>query len=218
MIAVIIRKMPNDHVNFVYELEGDITEVDVFKLAPTLLSLGELIQDSNRQINPDGRQIGVNVKPFRQGSFIVGINVFPDSNLQQLLDIFDLHRVQQVKQLLEWIGLIAGTPIGAVQLIKWLRGKPKSVEEVTPGQFRYTAADNRTITVDGRVHTLVSSSTITNNINNVFVVPLEQLPEINDVKTFIEDEEGSAVTVSKDEVPIMREYLTPHVVPEREAK
>ena len=180
-----------------------------FKLAPTLLALGELIQNSNDLVNPGGRQIGVNVKPFREGSFIVGLNVFPDSNLQQLLSIFDIHRVEQVKKLLEWIGLIAGTPIGALQLIKWLRGKPKAVEECDPGEFRYTAADNRSITVNSQVHTLVSNSTITNNINNVFVVPLEQLPSINDVKTFIEDDESTAVTVTREEAPVIREYVNP---------
>jgi hypothetical protein len=52
--------------HLVYKLEGDIREVDIFKLAPTLLALGELIQDSN-QLFPDGRDIAVNVKPFRKG-------------------------------------------------------------------------------------------------------------------------------------------------------
>jgi hypothetical protein len=53
--------------HLVYKLEGDIREVDIFKLAPTLLALGELIQDSNHQLFPDGRDIAVNVKPFRKG-------------------------------------------------------------------------------------------------------------------------------------------------------
>jgi hypothetical protein len=56
--------MPERHLNFVYKLEGDVTEVNVFKLAPTLLALGELIREGNRQINPGGREIAVNVNRF----------------------------------------------------------------------------------------------------------------------------------------------------------
>jgi hypothetical protein len=59
--------------HLVYKLEGDIREIDIFKLAPTLLALGGLIQASNRELFPDGQDVGVNVKPFREGSFIVDL-------------------------------------------------------------------------------------------------------------------------------------------------
>jgi hypothetical protein len=154
----------DNHVNFVYKLDGNVSEVDVFKLAPTLLALGELIQQSNSELNPNGRQIGVNVKPFREGSFIVDLSIFPHTNLQQLLDILSSDQIGKVKTLLEWIGLISGGTAGAVRVIKYLNGKPKSVEEVKPGEFRYTGGDDNSITVNASVHQLLSNSSITNNI------------------------------------------------------
>ena len=162
--------MPDNHVNFVYKLDGDVTEIDIFKLAPTLLALGELIQESHQQVNPEGRQIGVNVKPFRQGSFIVDLTVFPQSNLQQLLDLLNTHPVEQVKTLLEWIGLITGGTgvVWVLQLIRWLNGKPKAVDEIKPGEFRYTAGDDKSITVNAPVHQLFSNSSITNHIYQVY--------------------------------------------------
>jgi hypothetical protein len=162
--------VPDNHVNFVYKLDGDVTEIDIFKLAPTLLALGELIQESHQQVNPEGRQIGVNVKPFRQGSFIVDLTVFPQSNLQQLLDLLNTHPVEQVKTLLEWIGLITGGTgvVGVLQLIRWLNGKPKAVDEIKPGEFRYTAGDDKSITVNAPVHQLFSNSSITNHIYQVY--------------------------------------------------
>ena len=90
--------MPENHLHVVYKLDGDVTEIDVFKLAPTLLALGELIQESNQQVNPDGRQIGVNVKPFREGSFIVDLTVFPHTNLQQIFDLLNSTAVEETKK------------------------------------------------------------------------------------------------------------------------
>ncbi|MGO9864508.1 MAG: hypothetical protein ACLPLR_12925 [Terriglobales bacterium] len=153
--------MPDNHLNFVYKLEGDVNEVDVFKLAPTLLALGELIQESNRELYPEGKEIGVNVKPFHEGSFIVDLSMFHQSNFQQLLEFFTPHSLEQLKTLLEVIGLIsggaAGTTIGAVKVMKYLRGKPKTVEEIKPGEFRMSV-DDRSITVDQSTKIVVHPS------------------------------------------------------------
>ncbi len=205
--------MPENHLNFVYQLEGDVREVDVFKLAPTLLALGQLIQDSNRELYPDGREIGVNVKPFRDGSFIVDLSVFPDSNLKQLLDFFTPQSLEQLKTLLEIIGLIAGgtgaTVFGAVKAMKFLRGRPKSVEEIQPGEFRLTTVDDRSITIDRSTNTLLQNSSITNNIFKIYVDPLEAQPNIEDVKTYLKDDESTAVKFERSEVPNLKEFVNP---------
>jgi hypothetical protein len=205
--------VPENHVNFVYKLDGDVNEIDVFKLAPTLLALGELIQQSNSELNRDGRQIGVNVKPFRKGSFIVDLTVFPHSGLQQLLDMLGSHPVDQVKTLLEWIGLIGGTPIGVVQVIRFIKGKPKTVEQIRPGEFRYTANDDKSITVNAQVHQLLSNSSITNNIYKVYAGPMEDTASITDVKTYIEGSESAAVVVDREDIPSMREFVNPSANP-----
>jgi hypothetical protein len=203
--------MPENHVNFVYKLDGDVREVDVFKLAPTLLALGELIQEGNREVNPDGRQIGVNVKPFREGSFIVDLTIFPQSNLQQVFDLLGSHSAEQVKNLLEWIGLISGSGgiVGVVQLIKWLKGKPKAVAEVNPGEFRYTAGDDNSITVNANVHQLFSNPRITNHIYNVYAVPMEGHSSVTDVRTYIEGRSETEVICDRSEVPVIREFMDP---------
>jgi hypothetical protein len=205
--------MPENHVNFVYKLDGDVQEVDVFKLAPTLLALGELIQESNREVNPSGRQIGVNVKPFREGSFIVDLTIFPQTNLQQVLDLLGGQSAEQVKNLLEWIGLITGSGgiVGVVQLIKWLKGKPKAVDEVKPGEFRYTAGDDKSITVNAPVHQLFSNPKITNHIYNVYAAPMEDQSSVIDVRTYVEGKAETEVLFQRSEVPAIREFRDPSV-------
>ena len=182
--------MSDRHLNFVYKLDGDVKEVDIFKLAPTLLALGELIQDSNKELNPVGRQIAVNVKPFREGSFIVDLTIFSGTNLQHVIDFLTPHSLEQLKTLLEIIGLIATGTVtatyGAVKAIKKLGGRPKSVEEIKPGEFRYTAVDDNSFTVTGQVHQLLSNSSITNNIYKIYGGPLQDIPSVEDVATYIE--------------------------------
>jgi hypothetical protein len=209
--------MPESHLNFVYKLEGDVREVDIFKLAPTLLALGELIQESNKALYPEGKEIGVNVKPFRDGSFIVDLSMFPQSHLQQLLEFFTPHSLEQLKTLLEVIGLTGGgatgMTVGAVKAIKFLRGKPKTVEEVKPGEFRITTIDDRSITVDRSVKTLLSNNSITNNIYKIYANPLEEQPNVQDVKTYLREDEAKAITVSREELPSFKEFANPSPEP-----
>lgn len=208
--------MSENHLNFVYQLEGDVKEVDVFKLAPTLLALGELIQQSNRELYPDGPEVAVNVKPFREGSFIVDLTLFPDSQFQQLLDLFAPHSLEQLKTLLETIGLITGgalTVVGAVKALKFLGGKPKTVDEVKPGEFRLTTVDDRSITIDRSTHLLLQNASITNNVFKVYGDPLEAQPNIDDVKTYLKGDEDSAVKVERSEVAGLREFVNPSLLP-----
>jgi hypothetical protein len=207
--------------HLIYKLEGEIKEIDIFKLAPTLLALGSLIQDSNRDLFPEGRNVGVNVKPFREGSFIVDLTLFSPTHLQQLMDFLTPHSIEQLNSLLQSIGLVSTgigtTTIGAIQAIKWLRGKPKAVEEIGPGEFRYTSQDDRSITVRAPVHTLLSDSNVTQNIYNIYGPPMTDQSAVDDVKTYLEGEEEAAVIVGREEITAIRDFVTPpEISPEAE--
>ena len=188
-------------------MEGDLKEIDIFKLAPTLLALGELIQQSNHELYPDGREIGVNVKPFHDGSFIIDLSMFPQNNLQQLLEFLKPHSIEQLKTLLEVIGLIGGGAVGAVKVMKFLRGKPKTVEEIKPGEFRMTVED-RSITVDNSTKLLLANNSITQNILKIYS-PLETQSDVDDVKTYLKENEQTAVTVARSEVVNLKEFVMP---------
>jgi hypothetical protein len=209
---------PAQHLDFVYELEGYVSEVDLFKLAPTLLALGELIQQSNREISPNGPEIAVNVKPFREGSFIVDLTLFHGSNFRQLLDFLTPHSLDQLKTLLEIIGLIGGgagtVTVGAVKTIRFLRGRPKTVKEVEGGQFRLTTADDRSITVDASTHLLLQNSSVVNNIFKIYSDPLDAQSEVRDIKTSLKGNADTAITVDRSDVPALREYASPSALPE----
>jgi hypothetical protein len=196
--------------NFIYELGGDVGEMDVFELAPTLLSLGQLIQEANRTLYPNGQEIAVNVKPFKQGSFIVDIVLFP-TNLQQLIDLIQHTTPEQVKYLLQSLGIIAGglgtAAVSVLGAIKVLKGKVQKVEELKPGEFRYIS-DNNSVTVDKDVHNLIQNSTITQNFLTVYGKPLEK-DNVDYIDSYLKGEkEQTKVEVTKEDAPAIKEFTS----------
>ena len=100
-----------------------------------------------------------------------------------------------------------------MQLIRFLKGKPKSVEEIAPGEYRYTAGNDKSVTVNAPVHQLISNSRITNNIFKVYVSPLDEQPSVSNVRTYIEGEEKSEVKVERQDASVIREFVNPSPVP-----
>jgi hypothetical protein len=210
--------VPTPETHLVYELEGKIQEIDIFRLAPTLLALGELIRDSNRELFPEGPDLGVNVKPFREGSFIVDLTVVSSSHFQKLIDLLTPHSIEQLEHLLKCIGLVAGASASAIGVFKFLKGKPKSIEEISPGEIRYTAEGGSSVTVNREVHSLLSNATIAKNIYNIYVPPMEAQPSVEGIKTYSEGHEDKAVIVRRDEIPLTDEssqiLLQPEEIPD----
>ena len=51
-------------VEFVFELEGDLRDMSVFELAPTLQSMGVALREANRTLFPQSTDLRVGVKPI----------------------------------------------------------------------------------------------------------------------------------------------------------
>jgi len=199
-------------INFIYRLDGtDIDSgVNVFELAPILLSLGELIKESNKTLNPEGKDIAVNVKPFEKGSFIVDIVLFAQNNYQEILDVIGNNNVKDIKELLEWIGIIGGSAYtggkGLFWLIKKLKGKPKTVEQVNPNEVRYTDESGNTYTVNTKVYQLFSSTKVQNHFYNSYGKPLGN-ENIDNIECYIRDEqEATKATFEKDILESIKNY------------
>jgi hypothetical protein len=199
-------------VNFIYRLDGEnISEgFDVFELAPILLSVGELIKESNRIINPLGKDLAVNVKPFKEGSFIVDILLFAKNNCQEIINFANQNDVKEIKELLEWIGIISGATVGTggslIWLIKKLKGKPKTVEQLKPNEVRYMAEDNNTYTVNTKVHQLFSNYNIQKFVYNAYGKPLES-DNVKNIECYIQnDKEKTNMVFEKDVAKSLKNY------------
>lgn len=210
-------------LNFIYKLEGEKVAdgIDIFELTPILLSLGELIQESNEIINPNSqKKIAVNVKPFEKGSFIVDIVLFAQNNLSQLIDMVNTDNIKEIKELLDWLGIVkacSGVALGGTSLFglyKFLMGKPKTVEQLNANEYRVTNGEDKSITVNKKVFSLFQNQKITNNIYNIYGKPFEN-GGIDTVKSYIKDQEEETIeVVNKDEgkffIPNNWELINPN--------
>ncbi len=110
--------------------EGSAVEngaIDVQDLAPALISLGELIQAANRQINGDRARISIKMRAVSEGSFEVDL-LSVQSIFEHAKGFFDLisdnkdktSTANKILELLFKIGAISG---GLIAFIMWLKGR-----------------------------------------------------------------------------------------------
>jgi hypothetical protein len=110
-------------------------QMDVSDLAPSLLSLSELIKDVNRFANGDRAKVKIFVNAdLEQNCFELIVNV-TQTVLDQMTSLINDHRVVAAKEILEWVGIISsvtgGTAYSLYKLIKFLKGKTvKDVQKV----------------------------------------------------------------------------------------
>ena len=203
-------KKINNKVNLIIKLEGPAIEegLNLFDLAPSLIAIGNVITESNKILNPEGREIAINIKPFEKGSFIIDLYLFAQTNFDQILSFISSDYAEQIKTLLEWIGLtvaIGGGGKGLIQLIKFLKSKPQNVEKLSSGDIRYTNKDGQSFTTNEKVNKLYNNCVIQNNTYQGFGKLLQQ-KGINEINTYIKDDIKSLETIKKEDVEALKNY------------
>jgi hypothetical protein len=86
-----------------------------------------------------------------------------------------------------------------------LRGKAKKVELIEPDQYRVESEKGSAI-VNGNVKNLLQNPIIIENLNITYGAPAQK-PGVEDVKTYLAEDEGSAVSVSKSDMAALREFV-----------
>jgi len=110
-------------INFTIYYDGPAlkdNQMDVRELAPALLSLGKLFEESNRVLNQDKASISVQVKSgFERGCFGVDIQVIQ----KHLIALFQEQPISTAADLAKILGFIGTTGVGLFWLIKKIKGK-----------------------------------------------------------------------------------------------
>jgi hypothetical protein len=142
-------------------------EMDVRELSPALLSLGQLLEQANTTLNVGRANVAVRVKAsFQTGCFGIELDVV-QTLVQQVQILFSADNVANAKEILEWIGLLAGPATGLFALLKWLRGRsPQRVVLLDNGSFRVELEGAR-ITVEKQVIELYRNAELRRSIEGV---------------------------------------------------
>lgn len=122
----------NDSIHFSIKYDGPALashQMDVRELAPALIALSELLEQSSKAAFPSAPEVRVNVSGnFKGGSFGVDL-IAVQSIAQQIVSIFsgaEATAAANLLAILGGIGLLGSG--GLIGVIKWLRGrKPDAI-------------------------------------------------------------------------------------------
>jgi hypothetical protein len=121
-----------DDITFELAYDGEALKsgsIDVNDLAPSLLSLSDLIDESNKLITKGKAEIRLRVvSEFEKGSFGIGFYLHRGHDI--FLNVFNSPEASSIATFLTIIGIAGG--IGLFQLIKTSKGKkPIRITEIT---------------------------------------------------------------------------------------
>lgn len=202
-------KREDGSVEFVFKLEGQLRDMSVFELAPTLQAMGVALREANRALFPQSSDLRVAVKPIEEGSYEIHYVL---SYAQEQLPVLAMAAaaapggIGQIAKVLGDLGVIKRTGAGVLDVIGRLRGKPTKAEQVAPTHFT-AESDKGAIAVSGDVKKLLQNSIIIENLNITIAGPAQK-PEVTDVKTYLADDPvETSVTVTKEIASALGDYV-----------
>jgi hypothetical protein len=144
----------NEKAEFTIIYEGDALQdnaIDVKDLAPALLSIGDIFQQSNHILNGDDVEIKIYVKATEKGSFQIDFSTI-QSAIEQVKSFLTGDYIVSAINLKELIFFGLAGAGGLFWLIKKIKGKnPDKISDIGNGIYRITAGDE---TIDVPLKTL----------------------------------------------------------------
>jgi hypothetical protein len=137
-----LRNMSEAHFSLDYKGEALHNGLmDVRDLAPSLLAIGQLLEEVNTQVNGHESAVSVCVAAdFERGSFGVDLTAFQDM-LCKAKGLFSPDAVKNAEDLAKIAGLIGNggknAYLGVIALKKWLKGRnPEKQTELEDGRVK----------------------------------------------------------------------------------
>jgi len=184
-------------------------EMNVKDFAPTLLAIGELLEDSNYILNGEQIKILVNIRAAHPGSIDVILSVV-QTLINQAVSLFnrpDINAVINAKELLALIGIGGGS--GVIGLIRWIRGrKIKSIVKVDTGSFKMELEDGEARVISNQEVKLFGFLKIRKNIEAVVRTPLTK----EGIEKVVFASDGSRSEINREEA----EYFAAPPIEEEE--
>lgn len=197
----------SNKTQLIYKLDNINADdgVDIFEIAPILMSFGDLIRSANDVLGLD-QKIDVKIKPFQEGSWITEF-VFHSTIVENLLNYLNSSEGNSLMLLLAFLGFDVKTSItSVVDVIRFTKGSVSNFYQTDDKelcQIIYENEKGEKLTVSGPVHKLIQSPLIQNHFYHSMATPLEKFPSATSLSTKINKPDHMAQTITEKD----REYI-----------
>jgi hypothetical protein len=196
--------MTSSKVNFIYSIEVDREVGLPFEImAPMILGLGEMIQQSNNILGLTKEPLKVNILPVKPGSVQIEIMVHTGLSVALSSAFFATNPQENIRQLLAILGLIKDGSQNVLDLVRLFKGEKPRVGEA--GTLIYGQNIDSNISINAPVGKLINSPIIQNFYAPVYGVPLG-LDGVTGLKTFIKEDLSTISSITKDDLPFIEKF------------
>ncbi len=147
--------------------------MDVRDLAPALLAIGQLFESANRVLHGENSSARIRIHTVSPGSFIIGLDV-DVSFITSLRDMFSGTDATAAANLITLLTFGGGVPVGAIKLIRWLKGKRPTEIRRQPEGRAVVEIDGQTLEVDEPVVRLALDVNVRLALERVIADPLSK--------------------------------------------
>lgn len=163
--------------------------MDVFDLAPALVSVGELFNEANVILNGDQTTFKTSMKAISKGSFQIEL-ALSQTALEHIVALFAWDGITAAKN----IGSLIFGEFGLIRFWKWLRGKTPDKVESDGDKIIVTSGD-KTFEVPEKAYKLHESITIHIIMDKMIWSPIEK----EGIDTFKSDYDDHQITIDENE-------------------
>lgn len=200
----------------VYKLDNINADdgVDIFEIAPILMSFGELIKSASDTLGFE-QKIDVKVRPFREGSWITDF-VIHQETLTNLFNLAKDPNAQAVGLILSLLGLSARDGVkGVVGIVRFTKGKVNNFKKNNGETVSYINEKGEELKVSIPEHKLLQSPLVQMNFYNGVIAPLEKFPTAGSITVSVQD--GSKpTTLNEADKEYFEEYAHTELLEEVE--
>ncbi len=152
----------------VYRMSADagIDGIAVHEVADVMYAFAEAVDEAMRLAGEEG-ELKVNVKPFKQGSFITEFVV---TYTPTLVDLFSSPEANALANIVGYLGFI-GCGISIPRIVKKTRGRIDKCVKNDDGTYTYGDGDNA-VDVDETAHRIIQSPKVAKALKTVAIGPL----------------------------------------------